>query len=114
MEKPNIDEISVGSIDQIAPNVEHVSNNIAEQETSSAGGQEQKKGTRSTTTGWLVPLGILQKILEIRRREGWVLKNSWPNMKIEKFLINRRIGQIEMTWWSHCQNIKSNQIFLSD
>ena len=50
-EKPIIEETSVSSIDQIASDVEHASNDIAERQLSSAGGQEQKKGARSAQTG---------------------------------------------------------------
>ena len=42
-EKSIIEEMSASSIDQIASDVEHASNDIAEQQLSSAGGQEQKK-----------------------------------------------------------------------
>ena len=45
--KPIIEETSVSSIDQIASDVEHASNDIAEQQLSSAVGQEQKRDTRS-------------------------------------------------------------------
>ena len=50
-EKPIIEETSASSIDQIASDVEHASNDIAEQQLSSAGGQEQKRDTRSAETG---------------------------------------------------------------
>ena len=50
-EKPIIEETSASSIDQITSDVEHASNDIAEQQLSSAGGQEQKKGARSAQTG---------------------------------------------------------------
>ena len=50
-EKPIIEETSASSIDQIASDVEHASNDIAERQLSSAGGQEQKKGARSAQTG---------------------------------------------------------------
>ena len=50
-EKPIIEETSASSIDQIASDVEHASNDIAEQQLSSAGGQEQKKDARSAQTG---------------------------------------------------------------
>ena len=50
-EKLIIEETSASSIDQIASDVEHASNDIAEQQLSSAGGQEQKKDARSAQTG---------------------------------------------------------------
>ena len=50
-EKPIIEETSASSIDQIASDVEHASNVIAEQQLSSAGGQEQKRDARSAETG---------------------------------------------------------------
>ena len=50
-EKSIIEEMSASSIDQIASNVEHASNDVAEQQLSSAGGQEQKRDTRSAETG---------------------------------------------------------------
>ena len=50
-EKPIIEETSVSSIDQIASDVEHASNDIAERQLSSAGGQEQKRDARSAETG---------------------------------------------------------------
>ena len=51
IEKLTIEEVSATPVDKIVPNGNLASSNIAEQETSSVGGQEQKKGTRSTTTG---------------------------------------------------------------
>ena len=50
-EKSIIEETSASSIDQIASDVEHASNDIAEQQLSSAGGQEQKRDARSAETG---------------------------------------------------------------
>ena len=50
-EKPIIEETSASSIDQIASDFEHASNDIAEQQLSSAVGQEQKRDTRSAETG---------------------------------------------------------------
>jgi len=49
-EKSIIEETSASSIDQIASDVEHASNDIAEQQLSSAGGQEQKRDARSAET----------------------------------------------------------------
>jgi hypothetical protein len=42
-EKPIIEETSVSSIDQIASDVEHASNDIAERQLSSAGGKNRKR-----------------------------------------------------------------------
>ena len=50
-EKPTIEEISVSSIDKIAPDIEHVSNDMAEQQSSSAGGQDKKEKTSDKPTG---------------------------------------------------------------
>ena len=49
-EKPIIEETSASSIDQITSDFEHASNDIAEKQLSSAGGQEQKKDARSAQT----------------------------------------------------------------
>jgi len=51
IEKSNIEELSASSIDQIAPDVEHISNDMAEQESSSAGGKGKKKKADSKSTG---------------------------------------------------------------
>ena len=40
IEKPTVEEISASSTEQIAPDVEYVSNNIVEQKPSSVGGQD--------------------------------------------------------------------------
>ena len=37
-EKPTVEEISASSVDKIVPDIEHVSNDMAEQQSSSAGG----------------------------------------------------------------------------
>ena len=50
-EKPTIEETSASSIDKIAPDIEHISNNMAEQQSSPAGGQDKKKETGSKLTG---------------------------------------------------------------
>ena len=42
-EKPTVEETSASSIDQTAPHVEHVSNDMAEQYSSSDRGQDKKK-----------------------------------------------------------------------
>ena len=51
IEKQTVEEISATPVDQIVPNRNIVSSDIAEQETRSAGGQDQKKSARSTKTG---------------------------------------------------------------
>ena len=50
-EKLIIEETSASSIDQIASDVEHASNDIAEQQLSSAGGQDKKKKADNQSTG---------------------------------------------------------------
>jgi len=66
-EKSIIEETSASSIDQIASDVEHASNDIAEQQLSSAGGQEQKDARSAQTdltgleTGPTGPSGISKK-----------------------------------------------------
>ena len=50
-EKPTVEETSVTPIDQIVPGNNLASSDIVEQETSSAGGQEQKARARSAKTG---------------------------------------------------------------
>ena len=42
-EKPTVDETSISSIDQIVPDVKHVSNDMAKQQSSSVGGYTRKK-----------------------------------------------------------------------
>ena len=51
IENPNIKESPATSIDQITPNVEHVSNDIAEKRSSSAEGQGKEKKAGNTPTG---------------------------------------------------------------
>ena len=93
-EKPTVEETSVTPIDQIVPGNNLASSDIVEQETSSAGGQEQKTGARSektSLTGLKTGLtglsrNFAKKIPETRRREGRVLKNSWPNMRRKESL----------------------------
>ena len=55
IEKLQIEKLSASSIDQIAPDIEHVSNNISDQESSSAGGQHEKENARSAKTGLTEP-----------------------------------------------------------
>lgn len=50
IEKPNIEESSASSTGQIVPNDEHVSNHLAEQQSSSVGGQEDFKVAGSKGT----------------------------------------------------------------
>ena len=51
IEKPNIEESSASFIDQISSVVEHVSNDMDEQWSSSAGGQDDLKATGTEETG---------------------------------------------------------------
>ena len=50
-EKPTIEETSASSIDKIAPDIEHVTNVMAEQLSSSAGRQDKKEKTGNKPTG---------------------------------------------------------------
>ena len=50
-EKPTVEEISASSIDKIVPDIEHVSNNMAKQQLSSAGEQDKKEKTDDKPTG---------------------------------------------------------------
>jgi hypothetical protein len=50
-EKPTVKETSAISIDKIVPDIEHVSNDMAEQQSSSAGGQDKKEKTGDKPTG---------------------------------------------------------------
>ena len=47
-EKPTVEETSISSIDKIAPDIEHVSNDMAEQQSSSARGKTRRR--RPTTS----------------------------------------------------------------
>jgi hypothetical protein len=49
-EKPTFEETSASSIDKIVPNIEHVSNDMAEEQSSSAGGQDKKGKTSNKPT----------------------------------------------------------------
>ena len=42
-EKPTVKETSASSINKIVPDIEHVSNDMAEQQSSSAGGKTRQK-----------------------------------------------------------------------
>ena len=77
-EKPTIEETSVTPIDQIVPGNNLASSDIVEQETSSAGGQEQNTGARSAKTSLIglktgltgLSRNFAKKIPKIKRREG--------------------------------------------
>ena len=59
IEMSTVEETSASSVEQIDPNVEYVSNNIAEQKPSSAGRQDDLKATGSDGTGLTgVPTGL--------------------------------------------------------
>ena len=59
IEKPTVEEKSASFIEQIAPDVEYVSNSIAEQKPSSAGGQDDLIATGSDGIGLTgVPVGL--------------------------------------------------------
>ena len=74
-EKSIIEETSASSIDQIDSDVEHASNDIAEQQLSSAGGQEQKRDARSAQTG------LTGQETGLTGRSGNSRKNSRNNKK---------------------------------
>ena len=50
-EKPTVKQTSASSIDKIVPDIEHVSNDMAEQQLSSAGEQDKKEKTDDKPTG---------------------------------------------------------------
>jgi len=57
-EKPTVEETSASSIDQIVPNSNPASNNLAEQRSSSAGGQGKKEKADSKLTGLTDPMAV--------------------------------------------------------
>ena len=50
-EKLTVEEISASSVDKIVPDIEYVSNDMVEQQSSSAGGQDKKEKTDNKPTG---------------------------------------------------------------
>ena len=50
-EKSTVEEISASSVDKIVPDIEYVSNDMAEQQSSSAGGQDKIEKTDDKPTG---------------------------------------------------------------
>ena len=50
-EKPTVKETSASSINKIVPDIEHISNDMAEQHSSSAGEQDKKEKTGDKPTG---------------------------------------------------------------
>ena len=65
-EKPIVEKISASLVDPFVPNRDHTSKNIAEQKSSSAGGQVDLKATSSDGTGRLV-VGLLLLVLPSER-----------------------------------------------
>jgi hypothetical protein len=58
-EKPTIEETSASSIEKIIPNLKYVSNDMAEQQSTSAGGQDKKKKACDKPTGLTsTPIGL--------------------------------------------------------
>jgi hypothetical protein len=80
IEKPTIEKSSASSTDQVVPNNEHVTNNIAEQESCSARGQHDLKVAGSQGTGLT---GVLTGLTGLARKSGRV-ESIHPNSKVVK------------------------------
>ena len=88
IEKPTIEKISATPVNQIVPNGNLASSDIAQQVTRSAGGQDQTKsaGTAKTgLTGHEIGLTGPSKILgtapKLRRGRNQALKSFYANIK---------------------------------
>jgi hypothetical protein len=69
-EKLTIEETTASSMDQIVPNGEHVSNDdIAEQETSSTRGQDERKSAGFAKTGLTGPSGNFGSSPKTKKKE---------------------------------------------
>ena len=79
-EKPTVEETSASSIDQIVPNSNPASNNMAEQWSSLAGGQDDLKATGTKETG----LTGVQTDLTGRARNSGRAKNVTLRNKVMK------------------------------
>jgi hypothetical protein len=77
IEKPTIEK---SSADQVVPNNEHVTNNIAEQQSCSAGGQHDLKVAGSHGTSLT---GVLTGLTGLTRNSGRFI-NIPPNSKVVK------------------------------
>jgi hypothetical protein len=80
IEKPTIEKSSASSTDQIVPNNEHVTNNIAEQQSCSARGQHDVKVAGSQGTGMT---GVLTGLTSLARNSGRS-ESIRPNSKVVK------------------------------
>jgi hypothetical protein len=80
IEKPTIEKSSASSTDEIVPNNEHVINNVAEQQSCSAGGQQDLKMVVSQSTGLT---GVLTGLTGLARKSGRA-KSILPNSKVVK------------------------------
>jgi hypothetical protein len=71
IEKPTVEKSSASSTDQIVPNNEHVANNIVEQQSCSAGGQNDLKVASSQGTSLIgVPTGLTDLARNFGRAES--------------------------------------------
>jgi hypothetical protein len=80
IEKPTIEKSSASSTDQVVPNNEHVTNDIVEQQSCSAGGQHDLKVAGSQGTGLT---GVLTGLTGLARNSGRSESIS-PNSKVVK------------------------------
>jgi hypothetical protein len=80
IEKPTIGKSSASSIDQIVPNNKHAINNIAEQQSCSAGEQHDLKVAISQSIGLT---GVLTGLTGLARKSGRV-ESIPPNSKVVK------------------------------
>jgi hypothetical protein len=81
IEKPTIEKSSASSIDQIVPNNEHVANNLAEQQSCSAGGQHDHKVVGSQGTGLT---GVLTGLAGLARKFGRAQSVTPNNQAVRK------------------------------
>ena len=100
IENPTIEKILATPVDQIVPNRNIASSDIAEQETRSAGGQDQKKSARSAKTdltdheiGPTSPSGDFDNSPKITTRK----KPSFEELlhKYQKIAEEKKIDQLE-------------------
>jgi hypothetical protein len=116
IEKPTIEKSSASSTDQIIPNNEHIANNLAEQQSCSAGGQHDLKLAGSQGTGLTsVPTGLTGLAGNSDRAEGIPSNSKVVNKKpsrdellykyqrIAEQKKNNRLGG--QRWNSSCDNL---------
>jgi hypothetical protein len=85
IEKPTIEKSSASSTDQVVPNNEHVTNDIAEQQSCSAGGQHDLKVVVSQGTGLTGVLTGLTGLAKDSGRSESIPPNSMVVKKKPKF-----------------------------